>query len=260
MKNKFVLILLLPLMAACEFRSESNHDGGTRQIAQSIKLDEVESVKTSISMKAGKLTVKGGATNMVDTDITSSREEWQPDIEYTSTGSTGRLHIEQPDFEGINFNFGDDESNNWLIQLNDDLTQDLDLNIGAGETDLDLRGLKLNSVNIDAGVGEHNINLANTSVPRLDINAGVGEISVDLSGQWNNDLDADIKGGIGELNLLLPKEIGIHIEVSGALGSVNAPELSKNGNEYTNDLYGKSDYVLSLEIKAGIGTVNVSVE
>lgn len=260
MRNKFVFVLLIPLLAACEFRSESNNNGGVRQLSQSIKLDEAEVVKTNISMKAGKLILKGGAENLVDTDITSSQEDWQPTIEYTSTGKTGRLRIEQPDISGINFNFGENETNNWVIQLNDDLVQDLDLEIGAGETDIDLRGLILNRVNIDAGVGEHSINLANTSVPELDINAGVGEVSVDLSGQWTNDLDAEINGGIGELNLLLPNDIGIRVEVSGALGAINAPGLNKDGRVYTNDLYGESEHVLSLEVKAGIGTVNISME
>lgn len=262
MKNKLLLILLIPLFATCEFRSESNNTGGVRQLSQSIQKqgDDAEIVKTHISMKAGKLLLKGGAENLVDTEITASREDWQPEMEYTSTGKTGRLRIEQPDIEGINFNFGEDETNNWVIQLNDAVVQDLDLEIGAGETDLDLRGLKLNSVNIDAGVGEHSINLANTSIPELDINAGVGEVSVDMSGQWNNDLDAEINGGIGELNLLLPKNIGIRIEVSGALGSINAPELNKDGRVFTNDLYGESAYVLNFEVKAGIGTVNVSIE
>ncbi|WPP51606.1 toast rack family protein [Catalinimonas niigatensis] len=261
MRNKLLITLfILVSVTACEFRSESNNNGGVRQLSQSIQRDEAEVVKTNISMKAGKLTLKGGAENLVDTDITSSREDWQPTIDYTSTGKTGRLRIEQPDIDGINFNFGEDETNNWVIQLNDDLVQDLDLQIGAGETEIDLRGLTLNSVNVDAGVGEHSINLANTSVPELDINAGVGEVSVDLSGKWNNDLDAEINGGIGELNLLLPNDIGIRVEVSGALGAVNAPELDKDGRVYTNALYGESEYLLTLEIKAGIGTVNISLE
>ncbi|MDF9795692.1 hypothetical protein OKW21_000955 [Catalinimonas alkaloidigena] len=260
MSNKQLLFLLLPCLVACEFNSESRNNGGVRQASQTIKLDEVETVKTDISMKAGRLTVKGGAENLVDTDITYSHEDWQPEIEYTSTGNTGRLRIEQPDINNFNFNIGDDDANNWIIQLNDALRQDLNLSIGAGETEIDLRGLKLNSVSLDAGVGEHSLNLANTSLPDLTVNAGVGEVSIDLSGQWYNDLDAEVNGGIGELNLLLPREIGIRIEVNGALGSVNAPELNKDGRVFTNDLYGESKYVISLDVKAGIGSVNISLE
>lgn len=259
MSTKKLLVFLLPLLVACEINTESKNNGGIRQVSQTVEMDEAETVKTYISMKAGQLTVRGGAENLVDTDITFSHEDWQPEIEYTTTGNTGRLRIEQPDIRGINFNIGDDDANNWVIQLNDEVPQDLNLSIGAGETEIDLRALKLNSVNLDAGVGEHSLNLANTSVPDLQINAGVGEVSIDLSGEWRNDLDAEINGGIGELNLLLPRDIGIRVEVSGALGSVNAPELNKNGRVFTNDLYGESDYVLSLEVTAGIGSVNISL-
>jgi len=255
------LVFSMFLLSSCEFSSSSNEASGeVRQVSQAIQRDEVESVRTSIAISAGRLTVRGGANNLVDTEISFSNSDWEPEIEYTSSGNTGRLRIEQPETRGIDLNFNDEFTNDWLIQLNDEVVQDLELSVGAGETDIDLRGLQLNYVDIDAGVGEHSINLADTSVPRVNLNAGVGEVSVDLSGKWNNDLRAEFNGGIGELNLLLPADVGIRMEVNGALGAINAPELRKNGRVYTNELYGQSEYVLELEIKAGIGTVNVSLQ
>jgi len=262
-KTLYLPTISLFLLMSCEINTgsgENASDGELRQISQAIKLDQVETVRTNISMRAGRLTVKGGAENLVDTEIAYSNQDWEPEIAYTSSGNTGRLRIEQPEGSGINFNFNDNFTNDWNILLNDALVQDLDVSIGAGETELDLRGLRLSSLDIDAGVGEHSVNLANTSVPQLRLNAGVGEVNVDLSGAWNNDLEAAFNGGIGELNLLLPAGIGIRMEVSGALGSINAPDLNKNGSVYTNDLYGQSDHVMDLEVKAGIGSVNVRVE
>ncbi|MFP4341938.1 MAG: toast rack family protein [Cyclobacteriaceae bacterium] len=248
------------LLTACEIRTGSGESGEVRQISQTIPLDKAESVRTDISMRAGRLMVKGGAKNLLDTEIRFSREEWEPEIEYTSSGETGRLRIDQPEVSGINLNFNNNFVNDWTILLNDEVVQDLDVEIGAGETELDLRNLQLRSVDIDAGVGEHSINLSDTSVPQLRLNAGVGEVSVDLSGTWNNDLEAEFNGGIGELNLLLPADIGIRMEISGALGSINAPGLNKDGKIYTNELYGQSDHVMELEVKAGIGEINVNVE
>lgn len=264
MKKKLILSAVsLIILASCEINTGSGNsaaNGEVRQISQAIKMDEAETVKTDISMQAGRLTVKGGARNLVDTEISAGRKEWEPEIEYTLSGKTGRLRIEQPEADGINFNFNEDFVNDWNILLNDDIVQDIDFRIGAGETELDLRGLKLNSLKIDAGVGEHNINLFNTSVPQIRLNAGIGEVSVDLSGEWNNDLEAEFNGGIGELSLLLPAKVGIRVEVNGALGSINAPGLNKDGRVYTNDLYGKSEYLLDLEVKAGIGEVNIRLE
>ncbi|MFP4091299.1 MAG: toast rack family protein [Cyclobacteriaceae bacterium] len=256
----FTTASILLLLTACEIRTGSGESGEVRQISQTIPLDKAESVRTDISMRAGRLMVKGGAKNLLDTEIRFSREEWEPEIEYTSSGETGRLRIDQPEVSGINLNFNNNFVNDWTILLNDEVVQDLDVEIGAGETELDLRNLQLRSVDIDAGVGEHSINLSDTSVPQLRLNAGVGEVSVDLSGTWNNDLEAEFNGGIGELNLLLPADIGIRMEISGALGSINAPGLNKDGNIYTNELYGQSDHVMELEVKAGIGEINVNVE
>lgn len=259
----FISTISIIFLNACGIRSTSEEEtsgGPTQQMSQAIKRDKAETVRTNISMRAGTLVVRGGAENLVDTEISSNREEWKPEIEYTLNGKTGRLRIEQPESEGINFNINDDFVNNWNIQLNNDITQDLDVKIGAGETDLDLRGLQLNSIDIDAGVGEHNINLANTSIPQIRLNAGVGEISVDLTGQWDNDLEAEFNGGIGELNLILPNEAGIRMEVTGAIGSINAPGLDKDGRVYTNNNYRSGGHVMELEVKAGIGQVNVSLE
>lgn len=251
------------LLTACEINSGSGANGSegeVRQIAQSIEKDQAKNVRTDISISAGRLMIRGGAENLVDTEIRYSREEWEPTIDYTLSGETGRLRIEQPEVSGINFNFNDNFVNDWDILLNNEVVQDLDLEIGAGETDIDLRGLRLNSVDIDAGVGEHNINLSGTSVPQIRLNAGVGEVSADLSGEWNNDLEAEFNGGIGELNLLLPADMGIRMEVNGALGQINAPDFNKNGSIYTNEQYGQSQYVMELEVRAGIGAINVSTE
>ncbi len=250
-------------LSACEISSRSERDaseGPTQQISQAIKRDGAETLNTNISMRAGTLVIRGGAKNLVDTEISSNREEWKPEIEYTLSGKTGRLRIEQPESEGINFNINEDFVNNWNIQFNNNIVQDLDVKIGAGETELDLRGLQLNSIDIDAGVGEHNINLANTSVPQIRLNAGVGEVSVNLTGQWDNDLEAEFNGGIGELNLVLPSDMGIRMEVTGAIGSINAPGLNKDGRVYTSASYGSSGHIMEIEVKAGIGQVNVSLE
>ncbi|WKN31875.1 toast rack family protein [Porifericola rhodea] len=260
LKRFFPALLSLLICIACDSRSSSDQESTSlRQLNQTVKLDNAERIKASIKMGAGRLRVMGGAKNLVDTDISFTRESWEPRIEYTNNGTTGRLRIEQEELRGLNFNFGDEDENMWNIQLNNTVPYDLEVTMGAGESELDLRQLNLERLKIDAGVGEHEINLSGSSVPDLQINAGVGEVSVDLSGERKNNLYADINGGIGELNLLLPKGVGIRLEVNGALGSINAPGLSKDNDVYFNALYGQSEVEIELNVKAGIGSVNVSI-
>ncbi|MEM9675482.1 MAG: toast rack family protein [Cyclobacteriaceae bacterium] len=264
MKQHLTCLLTLLFLSACDININTAQEEPieTQTISQSIDANGAESVSTSIEMKAGKLIVTGGAKQLMDADFVYNYESWEPEITYETEGETGFLTIEQPKMKNININFdGDQEVNEWTVKLNDNILQDLSCNLGAGETNLDLRGLALNSVDINAGVGEHNINLQNCSLPELEINAGVGEVSVDLSGEWRNDLNADIKGGIGELNLSLPGTVGIRLKVAGGLGEVDVPNnFKKDGRTYTNDLYESAEHRLEFDIKAGLGSINVEVE
>lgn len=254
-------IITCSLLTACDLRQRSDEDSSQQRVwNKTVRMDNVESVHTNIAMKAGKLTVTGGAQDLMEADILYSREQWKPDIRFSDNGKTGRLSIEQSSMKAdFNLNI-DDEINVWTIRLNDRVQQDLHCEIGAGETELNLRGLNLSHVRIDAGVGEHTIDLRDSSVPEMEVNAGVGEVSIDLSGTWRNDLDAEISGGIGQLNLKLPRDVGIRLEVSGGLGSVDAPGLQRQDHVYTNALYGKAQQNLVFDVKAGMGSIDVEIE
>lgn len=255
-------IITFSLLAACDLRHRSDEEESSQQRMwnKTVRMDNVESVNTDIAMKAGKLTVTGGAQYLMEADIQYSREQWKPDIRFSDNGKTGRLSIEQPSMTAdFNLNI-DEESNAWTIHLNDRIQQDLHCEIGAGQTELNLQGLNLSRVRIDAGVGEHKIDLRDSSVPEMEINAGVGEVSIDLTGAWRNDLNAEINGGIGQLNLRLPRNVGIRLEVSGGLGSVDAPGLQRQGRVYTNDLYGNASQNLVFDVKAGMGSIEVAIE
>ena len=91
----------------------------------------------------------------MEADFEYNRESWRPEISFEQNGSQGDLSIEQPDLtDNLDINLGDNQRNVWRIRLNDDVQLDLECEIGAGETDLDLQGLNLGSVDIDAGVGK----------------------------------------------------------------------------------------------------------
>ncbi len=264
MQKHLIYSCLLVAFTACDipFSTAQEEPGETQTITQQIEAEGAESVSTTIEMRAGKLTVTGGAKQLMNADFTFNYDSWEPEISYETQDETGFLAIEQPELQNLNINLGDDEQvNEWVIQLNDNVLQDLSCNMGAGETDMDLRGLTLNSLDIKAGVGEHTINLRDCSLPELDIKAGVGEVTIDLTGEWRNNLVADIKGGIGELNLSLPGTVGIRLDIAGGLGDIDVPSsFRKDGRIYTNDLYETAEHTLDFDIKAGLGSINVEVE
>ena len=262
MNKTFVFFSLIFLLTDCNF-SHNDRASGDYEDAQifekTIGRDKVQKVRTEINMNAGELQVKGSTHDLINARIAYSNDEWKPEISYTPRNEEGHLRIEQPETGFKNINFGDDDTNYWEITLNEDIKQDLYLKVGAGSTDVDLKGFKLNSFSLEAGVGEYNIDLSDTSVPLVEINAGVGEVNLNLAGKWKNNLRAEINGGIGELNLILPEDVGIQLEISGGLGSVDAPGFHEEGNMYTNEAYSNADYRLDFEINGGLGGVNVSL-
>jgi hypothetical protein len=82
---------------------------------------------------------------------------------------------------------------------------------------------------------------------------------VDLTGDYTQDFDASIEGGVGEATVLLPSEIGVKAKAAGGLGGINAKGLKKVGDSYVNDAYGESDVNLSVDVKGGVGEINLKV-
>jgi hypothetical protein len=214
-------------LAACEQVGEKRTD------PLKIDLGEAKSVVVNLRMSAGELTMQGGAQALAEGSFTYNVERWKPRVDYQVSGDRGRLSIEQRKRSGITFG---DNKNRWDIRLTDQVPLELKIKFGAGEGDLDLRGLNLKS---------------------LEINMGVGELKLDLSGERKENLDVRIDGGIGEGTIYLPENIGVRVKVNGGIGSVNAGTLHKSDHHYTNDAYGKAPVTINIDVEAGIGSINL---
>jgi len=222
---------------------------------KAIETGKAREVKTNIDFLAGELHIKGSSKNLVECYYGVGSEFLRPDMSYHEVGKTGYLYIESEKYKEKDIDDFDD--NEWNLGFNPDVANSIAIKLKAGEADIDLEGCNLNFFDYRMMAGESNINLRNTSVPEMVFNMMAGEATIDLSGKWHNNLEANIKGGVGELTVSVPYNVGVRIHVSGLIGEVNIPFFKRNGKTYTNDLYGKSDYTLYLNIEAGIGEVTV---
>jgi len=127
--------------------------------------------------------------------------------------------------------------------------------MGVGTSAFNLQGLSIDKALFRLGVGAFTINLSNTSIPTLKIDAGIGEATINLSGKWKNDLKAKINAGIGQITIIVPKDMGVKLIVSGFLGSVETPGYQKKNRVYSNPNLGKTKHTLELDINGSIGTV-----
>lgn len=208
-------------------------------------------------------------------------------IAVTSIGDTDRpetIHLDEWDVE---VNLDDlrrrgDALGRVDLSLHPAVPTDLKLVVGAASADLDLGGLSLHSLEFATGASETAISfdspnrvrmerlsltagaaefearsLGNARFDRLEFDGAIGDVLLDLTGEWDGDATAAIKMGIGELTIRVPREIGVRIERSSLLISLDAPGFEKTERVYVTPNWESAEVRLEIELQAAFGTVEV---
>jgi hypothetical protein len=254
-----VLMAIVVVLFAATGCDEGARVGDLQTKSETVELGDADSVSVEIEMGAGELDVSGGAGELLEATFTYNVDELDPEVTY----SNNILIVQHCDAKGgIGTFFDLDEyRNEWDLRFNENVPMEMNIDLGAGRTDLVLGSLALTSLDIDAGAGEVNLDLSGSqSLNQLDYDMGAGKFTLDLTGDWQEDLDASLQGGLGDLTLRLPADVGVRIEVDTGIGSVDASGLTKDGDTYTNDAYGESDVTMSIKIDGGVGKINLDVE
>jgi hypothetical protein len=223
------MILALSALSACDIERD------LKVKTETVELGEAESVDVELDMGAGELHLEGGAAALMEGTFRYRFERRIPEVEYSTFAKRGKLSIHERRRRGINLGGG---RTKWDIRLNNRVPMDIKVDLGAGESRLDLRDFQ---------------------IKRLDIDMGVGALTLDLSGERGSDLDVKIDGGIGSATIYLPADVGIRAEIEGGLGSIHAPNFHKSHDIYTNETYGKSAVTIELRVDAGIGSIDLEL-
>ncbi len=223
-----VTISLLGLTGCVEWEPS----GPTRTESRSIDLDKSELVDVMLRMGAGELNVRGGSGKLMESEFRYNRPGLKPEVRYDASGFRGHLVVEEPSHT----HHGGSRDYRWDVRLNDEKPIDLEVHFGAGEGRLDVGSLTLRS---------------------LDVHMGVGELRVDLRGTPKNDYNVSIHGGVGEATIYLPSGVGVIADAKGGIGGVNARGLRNRDGRYVNDEYGHAKVTLRLDVRGGIGAINL---
>jgi len=245
MRNKTALALLVVVAIAATLTSTGcrrvrleDVEGPTGLAVEqkSVALEGAEKLDVRVRMAAGQLTLAGGAAGAMDATFESSPRTWVPDVTYSVEGTQAALRVTQPDVRDLEF-FGD-KHNEWDIKLASGVPVDLETEFGAGDTTLDLREV---------------------DVRDLLVQFGAGEATVDLSGDRTSDVVADIQGGVGELTLRVPQDVGVRISGSrDGVGDYDIGEgFTADGDDYVNDAWATSPVKIQVRLERGVGQVNV---
>jgi hypothetical protein len=230
---RFSLLLPIPLtllLSGCMI--DGARTGPVRSEPWSIGRDDSSFLRVNLNMAAGDLQVGGGTSKFLEGSALYNVDAWKPVLRYSTTAGHGDITIDQP---GSHRGHAGNVKYRWDLRLADDIPIDLGVRFGAGEARLHLGSLLLRTVNLEMGVGELEMDLRGTPKRDYDvrIRGGVGEATIRFP--HDAGVIAKAEGGIGEIQTTgFRREAGqwvnsayddakvtIHVDVRGGIGSIN---------------------------------------
>jgi hypothetical protein len=231
MQRIMVLLIIWSGLTGCSF--DRGHEA-VKTESHSIDLGNAELVRLEVKMGAGVLAMKGGAQKLMESEFRFSPPSWKPEVRYDMSSFRGRLTVQQPSSSG-----GRHSTNEWNLRFNNGVPMDVFVTLGAGEGRLELGDMSLRGVEIEMGAGE---------------------LRLDLRGKPKRSYEASVRGGVGEANIYLPKDVGVIADVKGGLGGISTRGMHKQDGSYVNDAYQESKTAIRLDVKGGVGAINLYCE
>jgi hypothetical protein len=205
--------------------------GEMRVEQQAVPLGSATSADVNLDIGVGTLNVVGGAADLLNSKFTYNVEAWKPVIEQNTGVANAEVTVRQP---SADVRATTNARNQWDILLNNTLPMTLIVTMGAGQGTLNLAGLDLTQLNVTTGVGQS---------------------TIDLSGAWKQDLTATIDNSVGTTNIVLPRDTGARVTVTGVVSNASADGFTRNGNVYTNAAYGNTDTTLDITVENAVGSI-----
>lgn len=211
--------------------------GADTQSSRSVALEGATEVQARIDMGVGTLDVHTADTDLMQADFDYTNPSWEPEVNYNVASGVGDLSVRTP--STMKFNLGANNKYDWNIGLSRDVPIFLSVNMGAGETTLDLAGLDLRDLQVDVGTGE---------------------TTIDLSGNPTHDLVGDINTGAGALTLKVPENVGVRIVgYKDGVGEYRADGFMQDGDALVNPAYKTSTVKYDLALRRGVGEVRIEM-
>jgi hypothetical protein len=238
-------------------------------------------MKARIELKVGELQIQAGdGSKVYDLDLHYNELGYTPEVDFERNGDRSSLKI---NLEGEGTSFINSDENRMNLHLHPDVELDLESNTGVGESDLNLTGMKISRLVLHSGVGETRlamleanqtscelvevvsgvgeldvIGLGNFNFSRLRFKGGIGESTLEFSGDWDEIGSVSIEVGVGEIDILIPRDIGAELTVSkGLFSDYDIDGFTKRGDVFFSDNMDRVDKTVQIEVRSGLGEVNV---
>ncbi len=199
----------------------------------SVDLQGAVSASLKINHGAGELKLHSGAGASE-----LARGMFTGGLDQKATRNGDRLEVRMrpaKDFLDFPF-FGSHNQIDWDVALNSDVPIDLNLDLGANKSILDLRDLNITNLDLDTGASDTRITLPS-------------------KGRFRADLDL----GAASLEVIIPEGLSARINASVAAGNVNVDVMRfpRNGKYYQSSDYDTAVNAVDMTIDAGAASVKI---
>jgi hypothetical protein len=205
-------------------------------------------------MGAGVLSLCGGAVGLVDADFVSNQPGLEPEFVYRTNESTCEASITQPSGHVImptpHMRY------EWHLRCADDVPATIDLESGAGTSDIDLGTVPVQQLRVRTGAGQSRAVILASSLERFDLQTGAGRFDLEIRGLPNTLARGSVHGDVGAVQIRIPRTTPTCIRVDRAIGGVSARGFTQDGHNYVNYAPGTTP-ALDIDIHVGVGEVTL---
>ncbi len=250
-------------------------------------IDGAQEAELTTEIVFGEFTIEPvGGDTLIFIDVEYDPDKFsQPEMDYRRQNNHVTISLEsanviEDDFDKQMKSF----HNTWRIYLGRDVTWQLELDLAACETRMELGGLKIENLNVESGLSDTQLRfsepnrvvlekcqietgvgsfeafqLGNAVIRRFSLENGLGSSVLDFSGKHPLEaLKASIESGLGSVEMQLPNGLPVIMQVETFLGSSDLPGFDKlNGDLYRSISYQEGVPGLEADVSVGMGSVNV---
>lgn len=225
-------------LAAILFNSACGHALAPADLVEAdvlVPREDAKALSASFTMGAGDLDIAGGECELLQAKLRYDAKATTPKVDYTiDDQGFGTLKVREE-------KRGDGSAADWAVCLTRGLPLELAVDLGAGDSDVALAGVQLRS---------------------LVVRIGTGDVEVDISRSILAASEVSIDGGVGDLKLVLPTNVGVRVHVSRGAGTFRFASvgLRKKGKALVNDQWGKAERSVDVHVSVGVGSVELMAQ
>jgi hypothetical protein len=214
----------------------------------------VQRTDLRLRMGAGALSLQGGAAGLVDADFVSNQPELEPEFVYRTNDGVCEASITQP--SGRLFMLAPHLHYEWHLRCADDVPATIDLESGAGTTNIDLSTVPVQQLRARTGAGQGHAVILASRLEHFDLQTGAGRLDLEIKGSPSTPARGSIHGGVGALQIRIPRTTPTRIHVDKGIGGVTARGFMQDGRNYINYAPDATP-ALDIDIHVGVGEVTL---